>query len=522
LSRQGRRRVTSLALAFGVALLTGSLVSAQEAPANTRTVDQVLPLVNQYCGTCHAVPLPDVLAKRHWPAVVRTMVGIMQERTGKARISEQQMKDIIAFYYGSSPVELPLLPYLEEVPSARHFVPSDIGTLSQLPFVTNVNAASVTQGLPAELLVCDGESKKVLLLSEVQGKWREQPLLDVDVPVHSQVLDVDGDDDLDVLVADLGQFPPLDALVGRLLLFRQGPANTFTKELLLDKLGRVSDARAVDLDADGDLDIAIAVFGGGDVGEVIWLENEGIGFAPGMFRKHVLLQLAGAINVSPADLNGDGRMDLVVLIAQEHEMIVAFVNLGGGTFERGTIARAPHPMFGSTSMSTVDLDKDGDVDVLFTNGDAFDTQTDPKPYHGVQWLENKGQLRFEFHDIGRLYGAATALAGDMDGDGDLDVVAGSWVNYWSDPRRHALVWYENDGRQGFTPHGIASRPAGVSSLQLIDVNGDGALDIVAGAIRMDLLLAKWGASYKASRLFPPSGMADVHSRVIVFENRVRE
>lgn len=509
-------------LAASVALLAGSAVTAQDLPENTQTVDQILPLVNQYCGSCHAVPRPDVLAKRHWPAVVRTMVGIMQERTGRARITEQQMKDIVAFYYGSSPHELPMLPYLEEAPSTRRFIPRDIGTLSQLPFVTNVNAAKVTKGATAELLVCDGEAKKVLLLTEVRGKWREQPLLDVDVPVRTQVLDIDGDDDFDVLVADLGQFSPLDALVGRLLLFRQGPEIKFTQELLLDKLGRVSDARAVDLDADGDLDIAVAVFGGGDVGEVFWLENDGIGFAPGKFRKHVLLQLAGAISVSPADLNGDGKMDLAVLIAQEHEMIAAFVNLGGGAFERGAIARAPHPMYGSTSMSIVDLDKDGDVDVLFTNGDAFDVQTDPKPYHGVQWLENKGQLRFEFHDIGRFYGAATALAGDMDGDGDLDVVAGSWVNYWNDSRRHALVWYENDGRQAFTPHGIASRPAGVASLQLIDVNGDGALDIIAGAIRMDLLLAKAGASYKASRLFPPSGKAGLHSRVIVFENRVRQ
>lgn len=120
-------------LAASVALLAGSAVTAQDLPENTQTVDQILPLVNQYCGSCHAVPRPDVLAKRHWPAVVRTMVGIMQERTGRARITEQQMKDIVAFYYGSSPHELPMLPYLEEAPSTRRFIPRDIGTLSQLP-----------------------------------------------------------------------------------------------------------------------------------------------------------------------------------------------------------------------------------------------------------------------------------------------------------------------------------------------------------------------------------------------------
>ena len=64
----------------------------------------------------------------------------------------------------------------------------------------------------------------------------------------------------------------------------------------------------------------------------------------------------------------------------------------------------------------------------------------------------------------------------------MDVVAGSWVNDWRDQRRHAVVWYENDGKQKFTAHGVATRPAGIASLKLLDVTGDGRLDIVAGAI----------------------------------------
>lgn len=506
------------ALLTCVASILAVAVVAQGPPDDTQAAERTLRLVNHYCGACHAVPLPNLLPKRHWPAVIRTMVGIMQERTGRARLSEQQMNDIIALYRGSSPEELPMLPYLEEFSSTRSFFARDIGAPSGLPFVTNMNAARITRDAGVEFLVCDGEAKKLLLLSETRGQWTEEPLADVEVPVHSQVVDIDGDDDLDILMADLGEFSPLDAKVGRVLLLRQIAEGRFAKELLLDNLGRVSDARAVDLDADGDLDIAVAVFGGGDVGEIFWLQNDGTGTAPSKYRKHELSKLSGAINASPADLNGDGRMDLVSLIAQEHEMVVAFVNLGEGRFEAGAIARGPHPMYGSTSMTTVDLDNDRDVDVLFTNGDAFDVQTDPKPYHGVQWLENKGQLRFEFHDIGRFYGTATAVAGDLDRDGDLDVVAGSWVNYWNDSRRHAIVWYENDGRQAFTPRGIATSPAGVASLQLTDVNGDGWLDIVAGAIRMDLLLARHGASYKASRLFPPVRDSAL-SRVIVLENR---
>ena len=181
-------------------------------------------------------------------------------------------------------------------------------------------------------------------------------------------------------------------------------------------------------------------------------------------------------------------MDFVSLIAQEYESVVAFMNRGEGEFEQVLLARAPHPMYGFTGMKLADLDSDGDTDILISNGDALDTQADPKPYHGVQWLENQGDLRFQFHDIGRFYGAAVAAAGDVDGDGDLDVFAGSWLNYWNDPRRQSLVWFENDGNRGFDRRDILDRPTGIVALALEDVTGDDQVDVVAGVLRLDLMM----------------------------------
>jgi FG-GAP-like repeat len=474
--------------------------------------EPIVPFINRYCGACHAVPPPDVQPRDNWAATIRIMVEIMQTRSGRAQITEQQMREIVAFYQQHAPTELPALPY-DEIPAPLEFTARIIGAASPLPMVTHLGSAE----RPGELLACDGEAGKVLHLVRARGAWREQSLADIKLPVHTQVLDLDADGDRDILVADLGELPPVDAPVGKLWLLRQSSPGRYQRELLADGLGRVSDARAVDLDNDGDLDIAVAVFGGIEKGEVFWLERTGDAADP-RYARHELLTLSGAIGVEPVDLDTDGRMDLVLLLAQEHEAILVFLNKGDRVFERATLARAPHPMYGSTSLSTVDLDRDGDVDLLFTNGDAFDGQTDPKPYHGVQWLENLGGLKFQFHGIGRFYGAATATAGDLDGDGDVDVVAGSWVNDWRDPQRHAVVWYENDGKQGFTAHGIATRPAGIATLKLIDVTGDGRLDIVAGAIRMDLLMAKYGAKYRASRLFPETGGAP-QPRVLVFENR---
>ena len=257
------------------------------------------------------------------------------------------------------------------------------------------------------------------------------------MPIRAEVVDFDGDGDVDIVVAALGILPPSDELAGKVLLLRQGDDGVFDEELLLEDIGRTTDARTMDVDNDDDLDLVVAVFGGGTVGGILWLERTD----SGEWVRHDVLGVSGALNATPIDLDADGRMDFVSLVAQEYESVVAFMNRGQGKFEQVLLGRAPHPMYGFTGMSLADLDGDGDTDILTSNGDALDTQPDPKPYHGIQWLENRGNLKFQFHDIGRFYGAAVAAAGDMDGDGDLDVVAGSWLNFWDDPRRQSLVWF---------------------------------------------------------------------------------
>lgn len=449
--------------------------------AAPKTVEEVLVLVNQYCSACHKVPSPNVLPKDSWPRVVSLMADLAYTRFGREFISAEHVRDITAFYYGSSPEKLPVLPYLEVSNPPLEFALTALEDKARLPLILNVNAVDFGRGKGTEFLVSDGGSSQLNLLKRSAQGWSETPLAEITIPASTQVVDYDGDGLLDIVVADLGVYPLTTELAGKIILLRQQASGKFAREILFDGLGRTSDVRVLDLDQDGDKDIAVAVFGGA-TGEIFWMENLG----SGKHRKHLLFELSGALNVSAGDINGDGKVDLVSLIAQEHEMIMGFINQGNGNFKREILARAPHPMFGSTAMVLIDLDGDQDLDIVFTNGDAFDTQVDPKPYHGVQWLENLGNLKFQFHNIGRFYGAASVAVGDLDLDGDLDLVVGSWVNYWDDPKRHSMVWYENNGRQEFTPHPIADAPAGIVTIALEDVTGDGRPDIVAGSFRMDL------------------------------------
>jgi len=192
----------------------------------------------------------------------------------------------------------------------------------------------------------------------------------------------------------------------------------------------------------------------------------------------------GAIHVPVVDLNGDGLLDFVALISQEHEVIEAFINAGNGTFSRETIYDARNPAFGSTGIQLVDLDGDGDTDVLYTNGDAMDSFI-VKPYHGVQWLENSGTYPFVYHHLAVLPGVARALAGDLDRDGLLDVVAVAYLpdRIWSDRSQaefDSIIWLKQDRPAQFSRHRIERGNLQHMSLALTDADGDGLVDIITG------------------------------------------
>jgi len=190
----------------------------------------------------------------------------------------------------------------------------------------------------------------------------------------------------------------------------------------------------------------------------------------------------GSIHAVPVDINGDKRPDVITLFAQEHETVVAFLNQGGMRFDPHTIYEAPHPNWGSSGIQVVDLDKDGDLDVLMTHGDTFDDDI-LKAYHGIQWLENKGTYPFTEHTIATLAGVQRAQAVDLDGDGDLDIVACALLAAGSDVDEKtlpALVWLEQTKAGVWVKHTIEMGMPRHASLDVGDIDGDGVPDIVTG------------------------------------------
>jgi hypothetical protein len=298
-------------------------------------------------------------------------------------------------------------------------------------------------------------------------------------------------------------FPNNDR-IGSVVILEHLGQGEFRKRVVLEGVARVSDVRAGDLDRDGDLDLAVAQFGYDD-GETRWLENLG-GWE---FRSHLLQSRSGGIHCEIADFNNDQALDLALLISQEWEEVYLFVGDGNGGFSPRRIFAAENVDFGSSGLWVYDLDSDGDPDILFANGDAFDyLPPHPWPWHGVQWLENRGGLQFAYHRLVDFGGAVNVQPGDLDGDGDLDLVASSAFNAWEDPASQSLIWLENQGGMKFIHRDIANSPTHIQALAVGDLNGDGRVDVVTGGMhvsqpfdRLERVLF-WQSRLPASRPAP--------------------
>ena len=482
--------IAALAVAIAVILSGAERAPQPRAPASASDDERV---ARQACTACHAFPPADILPRAAWTAQIYEMAGLIMAGIGApesvkpALSADFDIEAVERYYRTRAPLALatpePWPPVGEGSPRfARHAMKLPGGDAR--PAIANVRFLDL-DGRGELQVVAEDMTHGLVLTGSPLAPDRGLSIVEhVAAPCHATVVDLDRDGRLDLLIADLGEVPPSDHLKASVVWLRRLPDGGFRKHVLASGLPRVADVEALDVDGDGDLDLIVAAFGWRQVGSLLWLENRTRDWSSPVFVPHVLDTRTGAIDLPVVDLDHDGRPDVVTVFSQHYETVAAFLSEGGGTFRTETIYAAPHPAWGSSWVDVADLDGDGRLDVILSHGDMLDDFL-LKPYHGIQWLENRGAFPFVEHTLAALNGVHGAKAVDLDRDGDLDIVA---VAYVPPPRRPdegaraplpSLVWLEQTSRGRFERHTLETGGRHVS-FDAADYDHDGDIDLVVG------------------------------------------
>ncbi len=391
---------------------------------------------------------------------------------------------LVLFQSGCAPeittLDSPAPPITQSEVDLDRYTQKAIGKTSEdVPWIAHVRAFDLNQDGRMDAIGCEAKHDEVIWLRQDEnGEFTEVLLAsDMQAPVHAEVYDLDEDGDFDILVSCMNIVFPNNDKIGALIALVNDGQQNFTKRILLEGVERVTDTRAQDMDGDGDLDLVVGQFGY-DQGEVRWMKNVG----PWEYESQSLLHLSGLINVCVDDFNGDGHPDIAAQFSQQWEEIHLFENDGQGNFNDRIIWGSTNHDFASSGMTAADLNQDGMPDLVFANGDGFGPtlKPGPRPWHGIQWLENRGNGAFVYSRIGDLAGAYSPVIRDVDQDGDQDILSVSSFNDWDNPESDSLVWFRNDGNQRFTKVTLAHEPIQLLSIDFADFDGDGRGEIISG------------------------------------------
>jgi len=449
-------------------------------------------LARVHCQRCHAFTEPETLDKHTWKEVILPRMGhrmgIFDGDERPDSLYEAGTGGSIVRDAGIYPEE-PVLPRAHWKKIEEYFLskaPTNLGSTSSQPEVTmHLPGFEVRRPDfrfdPPRTTLTEIENGTHIFVGQL-GKEETMALLDTDynllfsmaVPGIPSSIQRGGNDRYVTL---MGNIAPSDEPNGRLVRLDLKPqSQQYRYVTILDSLQRPVHSTHADLTGNGRRDIVISEFGH-RTGSLSWFERVG----SDEFEKHVLRNRPGALRSVVRDFNGNGRRDVMALMAQGDEGIYLFHNLGNGDFQEERLLRFP-PTYGSTHFELADFNDDGHMDIVHTAGDNADYEPVMKPYHGIRIFLNDGENNFKESYFYSLNGAYNATAQDFDGDGDLDIAAISFFPNYSDDRPESFVYLENQGNLTFEPHSFSKPDQGRwLTLSHGDIDGDGAEDLVLGS-----------------------------------------
>jgi len=239
--------------------------------------------------------------------------------------------------------------------------------------------------------------------------------------------------------------------------------------------GSITQINVADVNGDGKLDLIVS----GSKNATTFFVATMIGNGDGTFQAPIESDFAGIHtpqNVMAADLNGDGVLDLAFASGMN---VQTLVGNGDGTFHLG-----PSTVLNQIPLSVVatgDFNKDGKADLVVTVYDLFTTGFD-----FVVLLPGNGDGSFGVEQMvngsgSSFVGAITAAVGDFNDDGNLDIATGIQTAGQTVEGFIQIALGNGDGTFRAAPS-VPNVTRVTTPLLVGDINGDGNLDLITGGL----------------------------------------
>jgi hypothetical protein len=274
----------------------------------------------------------------------------------------------------------------------------------------------------------------------------------------------------DVAIVDFDEDERLDVAVrsARAAAIHFQVAPGVWQKVVLAEFGSGEGMAGGDVDNDGDTDLVL---------RGSWMANPGHGSArdPSRWTGHEISRFDSAFKAVVADLDGDGRSDIVTS-SSENTADVAWFGAPDGPTGKWTRHVIESDVEGAHTLQPADMDLDGDLDLVV--GQMHTTDDRELAVHFN--VDGNGQRwqRALVDDVGLHNG----VVADIDSDGDMDIFGSNWVG--NPPLR---VWLNRlDPPESVRPinrwtySSVTSAHVRAFGLAVADVDGDGRNDIVSG------------------------------------------
>ncbi len=235
--------------------------------------------------------------------------------------------------------------------------------------------------------------------------------------------------------------------------------------------GRLKALAVGDWDGDGDQDILLS--NGSYRDPMIQLVNDGSGTFTDGTTARMPPPSAGFRGIWPADIDGDGDLDLIISDDRNGRRLAVMINGGGGVFAAPDATRFTG-VTATAIFAVTDIDVDGDQD-LVSNRDVLHN--------------NAGFFTPTSTPLIPVKGSTTHVRMvDMDSDGDSD----AWIEFTT---HDVSTWFENPGNGGTFTRTTARVPSlrrNSAHVAITDTDGDGRMDVLSVGDRIGVLLGQPG------------------------------